>query len=75
MQKKNLLILGSGQLALMLIESSYKLKEYINKIYVYCDKKNTPCHYLDLDKKYNYVTIILGNYSDKIKFIVKESYL
>ena len=65
----NIMIIGSGQLALMLIESTYNLKEHINHIYIYCDKKKTPCHYLNF-QKYNYVTIIIGNYNNKIK--IKE---
>ena len=63
---KNLMIIGSGQLALMLVEESFKLKEYINKIYIYTDKNDTPCHYLDFNK-FNYVDIILGKYDDKSK--------
>jgi 5-(carboxyamino)imidazole ribonucleotide synthase len=64
MEKINLLIIGGGQLGLMLVEESYNLKEYINKIYVYTDTENTPCHYLDFNK-YNYVEIIIGSYSNK----------
>ena len=66
MEKNNLLIIGGGQLGLMLVEESYNLKEYINKIYIYTDTENTPCHYLDFIK-YNYVTIIEGDYTDRDK--------
>ena len=64
MRKKNLLIIGAGQLGLMLIEESYNIRAYINKIYVYTDAKNTPCHYLDFNK-YNYVEIIIGSYTNE----------
>jgi len=64
MEKKNILIIGAGQLGLMLIEESYNIRAYINKIYVYTDTKNTPCHYLDFNK-YNYVEIIIGSYTNE----------
>ena len=73
MVKQNLLIIGSGQLGLMLVEESYNIKEYINKIYIYTDTKNTPCHYLDFNK-YNYVEIVFGSYNNKqlLKHIINK---
>tara|TARA_B100001094_G_scaffold332918_1_gene407294 strand:+ start:2070 stop:3155 length:1086 start_codon:yes stop_codon:yes gene_type:complete len=66
MKRQNLMIIGSGQLGLMLIEESYNLREYINKIYVYTNCDKSPCHYIDFNK-YNYVEIIIGDYTDKYK--------
>ena len=48
------MIIGGGQLCLMLCEESYKLKDYIDKIYVYSDKVNTSCSYIDVTK-YDYI--------------------
>lgn len=58
--KYNLLIIGAGQLGLLLVESSTKLLNYINKIYIYTDKEENCCKYLT----YNYVEIIIGSYND-----------
>lgn len=63
----NLLIFGAGQLGLLLVEESIKLKDYINKIYIYTDNENNCCKYLN----YDYIEIIVNNYnnSDKINQI------
>lgn len=44
----NILIIGAGQLGLLLVEESIKLRKYINKIYVYTDNIEHCCK-LDLD--------------------------
>ena len=62
------MIIGGGQLCLMLCEESYKLKDYIDKIYVYCDKVNTSCSYIDVSK-YDYIEFIIGDYTDQDKII------
>lgn len=59
----NLLIIGGGQLGLLLVESSMKLLKYINKIYIYTDKEENCCKYLD----YDHIEIIIGNYNDSTK--------
>lgn len=64
MLKQSLLIIGGGQLGLMLVEESYSIREYFNKIYIYTDTENTPCSYLDFNK-YNYVKIVVGSYTNE----------
>ena len=59
----NLLILGAGQLGLLLLEESIKLKNYINKIYIYSDNENHCCKYLN----YDYIEIIVNNYDNSNK--------
>jgi len=67
MIKYNVMIIGAGQLGLLLVESSTKLLDYINKIYIYTDKEENCCRYLN----YNYIEVIVGNYDDinKINYI------
>ena len=65
--RKTITIIGSGQLCLMLCEESYNIREYIDKINIYTDKEDTPCHYLDF-KKFDYINIIKGEYYDKKLF-------
>ena len=61
--KYNLLIIGGGQLGLLLVESSVKLLKYIEKIYIYTNCEENCCKYLD----YDYIEIIIGDYNDTIK--------
>ena len=43
--KHTLLIIGAGQLGLLLLEESTKLSKYIKKIYIYTDTKDNCCKY------------------------------
>ena len=61
--KHTLLIIGGGQLGLLLLEESTKLSKYIKKIYIYTDTEENCCKYLN----YDFVEIIIGNYNDKDK--------
>ncbi len=61
--KYTLLIIGAGQLALLLLEESIKLSEYIKYIYIYTDTEDNCCKYLN----YNFIEIIIGDYNDKNK--------
>ena len=67
--KQSIMIIGGGQLCLMMCEESYKLKDHIDKIYVYSDKSNNPCSYIDF-LKYNYIELIIGDYNNENK--IKE---
>ena len=67
--KQSIMIIGGGQLCLMMCEESYKLKDNIDKIYIYCDKLNTPCSYIDFIK-YNYIELIIDDYNNENK--IKE---
>lgn len=59
----NLLIFGAGQLGLLLIEESIKLKDYINKIYVYTNNDENCCKYVG----YDYIEIIVNSYNNSSK--------
>ena len=59
----NLLIFGAGQLGLLLVEESIKLKDYINKIYIYTDNEDNCCKYLN----YDYIEIIVNSYNNSEK--------
>ena len=61
--KYNLLIIGGGQLGLLLLESSIKLLEYIKKIYIYTNNEENCCKYLN----YDFIEIIVGDYNDAVK--------
>ena len=58
-----LLIIGAGQLGLLLLEESTKLSKYIEKIYIYTDTEDNCCKYLN----YDFIEIIIGSYNDKDK--------
>ena len=47
--KHTLLIIGGGQLGLLLLEESTKLSTYIKKIYIYTDTEENCCKYLNYD--------------------------
>ena len=55
----NLGIIGGGQLAYMLCESSIKLDSHINNIFIFSDKKDIPCNYLINNK----IHIFYGEYN------------
>ena len=58
--KSNILILGAGQLALLLVEASFNISTYINKIYIYTDKKTNCCNNINCE----YMEVIIDNYEN-----------
>ena len=64
MVKHTILIIGAGQLGLLLLEESVKLSNYIKKIYVYTDNEDNCCKYNSYPID---VEIIIGDYNDKNK--------
>ena len=67
--KQSIMIIGGGQLCLMMCEESYKLKDFIDTIYIYSDKLDIPCSYIDFTK-YDYVKLIIDDYDNENK--IKE---